>query len=496
MKAIMVTYDSLNRRFLSPYGCDWVKTPNFQRLAERCTTFDRSYVGSLPCMPARRELHTGRLNFLHRSWGPMEPFDDSMPEILKKNNIYSHLTSDHGHYWEDGGCTYHTRYSSWECHRGQEGDPWKAVAGEVEIPEHLGQLWRQDVVNRMYIQSEADQPQTKTFESGLAFLDTNHDADNWFLHVETFDPHEPFYVMPEYQKLYESNYEGPLFDWPDYHTVKEEERPYVDHVRNMYAALVTMCDKNLGKILDKMDEYNLWEDTLLIVNTDHGFLLGEHDWWAKNSQVILYDDISRTPLFIYDPRCKKQGRCDCLVQTIDLAPTVLEYFNLPVPEDMLGIPLRETIAYDTPIRETAIFGAHGMQIGCTDGDYTYMLAPKEHNAPLYNYTLMPTHMRCMYPVEELQNIELSRTFSFTKGCRLIKTEDYNYYQNKPSDGIHNYSTMLFNMKQDPLQLTAVQDAEKESYFSKEIVRHLKANDAPEEQYERMGFFLDKLTILG
>ena len=257
MKAIMVTYDSLNRRFLSPYGCDWVQTPNFERLAEKCAVFDTCYVGSMPCMPARRELHTGRYNFLHRSWGPMEPYDDSMPQLLKENGIHSHLTSDHGHYWEDGGCTYHTRYSTWECHRGQEGDPWKPVAGEVEVPEHLGQLWRQDVVNRSYMKTEADQPQSKTFGAGLEFLDVNHDADNWFLHVETFDPHEPFFSMPEYRELYEQDYDGPFFDWPGYHPVKEEEKPYVEHVRNMYAALVTMCDRNLGKILDKMDEYGL-----------------------------------------------------------------------------------------------------------------------------------------------------------------------------------------------------------------------------------------------
>ena len=100
MKAIMIMYDSLNRHMLSPYGCDWTRTPNFRRLADRCTTFDKCYVGSLPCMPARREIHTGRYNFLHRSWGPMEPYDDSMPEILKKSGIHSHLISDHYHYWE------------------------------------------------------------------------------------------------------------------------------------------------------------------------------------------------------------------------------------------------------------------------------------------------------------------------------------------------------------------------------------------------------------
>ena len=93
------------------YGCDWMKTPNFERLAKRSVVFDTAYVGSMPCMPARRELHTGRLNFLHRGWGPIEPFDDSVPEILKKNGIYTHLSTDHYHYWEDGGATYHERYN-------------------------------------------------------------------------------------------------------------------------------------------------------------------------------------------------------------------------------------------------------------------------------------------------------------------------------------------------------------------------------------------------
>ena len=60
MKAIMVIFDSLNRHFLPPYGCEWVIAPNFERLAERTVTFDDCYVASTPCMPARRELHTGR----------------------------------------------------------------------------------------------------------------------------------------------------------------------------------------------------------------------------------------------------------------------------------------------------------------------------------------------------------------------------------------------------------------------------------------------------
>ncbi len=136
MRAIMVMYDSLNKRMLPPYGCGWTKAPHFSRLAEHSAAFDTCFVGSMPCMPARRELHTGRYNFLHRSWGPLEPFDDSMPELLKEHGVHTHLVTDHYHYFEDGGATYHTRYRSYEAFRGQEGDAWKGVVGGVPRPEN------------------------------------------------------------------------------------------------------------------------------------------------------------------------------------------------------------------------------------------------------------------------------------------------------------------------------------------------------------------------
>ena len=127
MRTVFLLFDSLNRRMLSPYGSNLMETPNFQRLSEKSVTFDNHYIGSMPCIPARRDLHTGRLNFLHRSWGPLEPFDNSFAEILKSNNTYSHLITDHFCYWLDGGLTYHNRFSSYDFIRGQHADPWKAM---------------------------------------------------------------------------------------------------------------------------------------------------------------------------------------------------------------------------------------------------------------------------------------------------------------------------------------------------------------------------------
>ena len=139
MKAIIMMFDTLTRKYLSAYGNEWVHTPEFKRLEAHTVTFDNFYAASLPCMPARRDLHTGRCSFLHRMWGPLEPFDVSVMERLKEHGVYTHLVTDHSHYWEDGGATYHNRYSTWEGFRGQEGDRWKPSLGENPVPP-LGRL--------------------------------------------------------------------------------------------------------------------------------------------------------------------------------------------------------------------------------------------------------------------------------------------------------------------------------------------------------------------
>lgn len=196
MRCVFLLFDSLNRHLLGPYGGTRIPTPNFDRLAARSVVFDNHYVGSMPCMPARRDMQTGRLSFLHRSWGPLEPFDNAFPEILAKHGVYSHLVTDHAHYFEDGGGTYHNRYDSFEFIRGQEGDAWKAMVQppwerlrekyhERQYGEAQRSYFRKNMVNREYIRSEADFPSVQCFAAGLEFLETNRTADNWLLQIET-----------------------------------------------------------------------------------------------------------------------------------------------------------------------------------------------------------------------------------------------------------------------------------------------------------------------
>lgn len=483
----MVMFDSLNRHMLPSYGYEDIYAPNFKRLQEKTVTFDQSWVGSMPCMPARRDLHTGRYNFLHRSWGPLEPFDDSMPEILKNSGVYTHLITDHQHYWEDGGYNYHTRYNSFEFSRGQEGDTWKGEVQTPQIPAMIGghdmeSVNKHDWINRKYIIEEEEFPQAVTFKRGLEFIEKNHKDDQWFLQIETFDPHEPFYAPEKYRKLYEHDYDGPHFDWPSYGQVNETQEQ-VEHGGLEYKALVSMCDAYLGKVLDMMDEFDMWEDTMLIVNTDHGFLLGEHDWWGKCVQPF-YNEVARTPLFIWDPRSGRHGeRSDRLVQMIDIAPTLLDFFNIEIPKDMQGIALGETIATNKPTRDAVLFGIHGGHVNCTDGHYVYMRGPKtDDNTPLYSYTLLPVRLRAFFTAEELKTLSLESPFSFTKGIQTMKIDTQCYYD----VDFNTYRTLLFDIQKDPSQKESINDREIEEKMINHLTRLMNENDAPGEQYERLG----------
>lgn len=487
MKAIVVLFDTLNRAFLPPYGAEGVHAPNFDRLAARSARFTRCYGGSMPCMPARREMHTGRYNFLHRSWGPLEPFDDSVPQMLDDAGVHTHLVTDHQHYWLDGGATYHPRFRTFEFFRGQEGDEWKGQVADPDmsnVTPHASNhaLRRQDAVNRQHLTDEADHPQTRTFDAGLEFIETNHADDGWMLQIETFDPHEPFFSYAQYHELYGTPtvVEGVDFDWPDYKQVTETDAE-LTHLRDRYLALLSMCDRSLGRVLDAMDRHDLWQDTMLIVCTDHGLLLGEHGWLGKNVPPF-YEETIHTPLFVWDPRSAVAGQSrDALVQTIDFGPTLLDHFGLDTTADMQGRSLLPVLGSEHPLREAALFGLHGGHANVTDGRHVYMRAcVTPDNQPLFDYTLMPTSMRGRFGADTLRHAELVDPLPFTKGMPLLKV---------PAIAPTNpaaFGSQLFDLESDPQQLHPLIDDELELRMIGLLVDLMRKSDAPSEQYERLG----------
>lgn len=500
MRLVFVLFDSLNRLAMGCYGGDAVATPNFDRFARRALTFDNHYVGSLPCMPARRDLHTGRLNFMHRSWGPLEPFDNSMPELLKKAGVYTHLVSDHFHYFEDGGSTYHSRYSSWEFVRGQEYDTWKAMVvpplerfREIYSDRHYNDPTQptrlQHQVNREFIREEKDFPGPQCFERAFEFLDRNRTADNWMLHLECFDPHEPFFTPARFREELKTNYSGPILDWPKYAPVAEHPEEIAE-IRANYAALVAMCDEYFGRLLDYFDEHGMWEDTCLVLTTDHGFLLSEHDWWGKNV-TPYYEEISHIPLIVHHPGLAERAgtRTSVLTQTTDLMPTILEMFDRPVPEEVRGRSILELL--DRPEEpRTVIFGMFGGPVGITDGTYSYFHYPPDLNDEgLREYTLMPTHLQGFFSVEELRTAEFHSPLDFTKGVPVIRMNALNDARRPPGADrrlFSSFKTALYDNRCDPNQLHPIDDPATEARLTKAMFEILQQHAATEDFFAWMG----------
>lgn len=489
MKTVFILFDSLNRHLLGCYGGTRIETPNFDRLAKRSMVYDRHYVGSLPCMPARRDMLTGRLTFLHRSWGPLEPFDNAFPELLREKKVHTHLVTDHYHYWEDGGATYHNRYSTFEFVRGQEHDPWKAM---VQPPwERLrekyhaaqnGERFNNHIVNREFIREEKDFPSVQCFAHGLEFLDNNRSADNWLLQIETFDPHEPFFAPARFKEKYKTGWNGPIRDWPRYGKV-DELPAEADELRANYYATVALCDFLLGEVLDYFDEHDLWKDTALVVTTDHGFLLGEHDFWAKN-RMNMYEEIVHIPLFVHDPRNPQAGRTEQLTQSIDIGPTFLDLYDVTPPPETQGFSILKPND-----RKGALFGYFGGAVNVTDGRHTYHRFPKDLlKQELYQYTLMPTHITKRFTPEELSTATLQDPFGWTKNVPVLKVpviERSPMFNNYGPGALLENDTRLYDLVEDPGQQSPLNDPETEARMIALMAELMLATEAPAEAFERL-----------
>lgn len=516
MRTIFVLFDSLNRTALGAYGGNTIKTPNFDKFAKRAVTFDNHYVGSLPCMPARRDMHTGRLSFMHRPWGPLEPFDNSFAKLLGSSGVYTHLISDHLHYFEDGGWGYANAFDSWDFIRGQEYDPVKALVKppvarfkeqfderhyplerlpeDAPITREASDLlaWRRvrHSVNTLFVKEEQDFPTAKCFASAFDFLENNKNSDEFFLQLECFDPHEPFCAPERFHEAYDAGYNGKILDWPVYEKVTNSPDE-IAAIRGNYAALTAMCDEYFGKLLDWMDENNAWEDTCLILSTDHGFLLGEHEWWGKN-KMPYYEEISHIPLMIAHPNCADQAGThrSSVTQTMDLMATFLDIYNVEVPQEATARSLLPLVKAGTDLEDrTAIFGMFAGPIGITDGKHAYYHYPISTNGEGFNlYTVMPSHMANQFDVEELKSASLVEPFDFTKEAPLLKVPMSPENGEAGLDAIRNRpsQTQLFNLKVDPLQQSPLNNPEMVDQFKVQISQHLVNHDAPKELFGLYG----------
>jgi arylsulfatase A-like enzyme len=353
MNVILFVSDTFRYDNLSCYAKTRAKTPVLDQFAREAFVFDNAYLGSFPTVPNRLDIMSGRFSFIDREWCPLPPETVTLQQVLSASGVVTQLIADNPHTFEMG-FNYDRGFTGFEWIRGQESDHWKTAPKHLDLPKDGSKIRCLESVVEVFLRnsawwkSEQDRFVARTVRSACQWLEENQDQDQFFLFIDTFDPHEPWDAPQKYVDMYDTGYQGtPIFYphvgfWKELFTGQEME-----HIRSLYLAEVSMVDHWLGVLLDKVDELGLAEDTAVIFTSDHGYLFGEHDLTGKNLQpetddgmfyetIPLYSDIRRVPLLIRLPGQTQGQRISALVQSPDLMPTILEMSGLVASESIGG----------------------------------------------------------------------------------------------------------------------------------------------------------------
>jgi arylsulfatase A-like enzyme len=406
---VLVLLDSLNRHLLGAYGSDEFDTPNLDRFAHESLRFNRHYAGSLPCIPARHDLFAGTLDFLWRPWGSIEAWETTLPRLARRAGVTTHLVTDHPHLFELGGENYHVDFTSWDYERGHEGDPWKsrpdpsavgaplmpAVEPSPSGPYDLTVYER----SRTYFRSDVDFPGPRTMAAAELWLRENAGChERFFLVVDEFDPHEPFDTPEPWASRYDRSWSGPRLIWPPYvvHALRDGHvsESAAAHLRANYGSKLSMIDHWFGRVLAALDECRSWDDTAVIVCTDHGHYLGEHDAFGK-PPLPIFQTMGHIPLFVRWPGLAARD-VDALTTSVDIFATVADVLGLEVEQPTHGRSLRPLIESQADsVREWALLGIWAREVHVTDGRTKYAAAPDGANTPLAlwsnRWSTMPLH---------------------------------------------------------------------------------------------------------
>jgi arylsulfatase A-like enzyme len=223
----------------------------------------------------------------------------------------------------------------------------------------------------------------------MELLEAAKEGQPFFLVADNYDPHEPWDTPEEYVSLYDDTYDGRepysvIYGSSDYLTERELQR-----MRARYAAEVTMADRWLGTFLDKMDELKLFENTLLVVLSDHGVAHGEHGYTGK-PDYALWPEVTDIPFFIRHPEGKGAGQTsDYYASTHDVAPTILGFLGIEPPEPMDGQNLSVLFEDGEPEERAHFTLGYNSHVWARDQDYVMFARNDGTDVKLYDLRTDP-----------------------------------------------------------------------------------------------------------
>jgi len=335
MNVVVIITDTLRRDYLGLYGNKSVRTPALDRFSERCVVFDRAYLASFPTMPARADIYTGKFTAPYLGWGPLPKDEVILPQVLTDAGYRTAAMVD---------TPFHMR-DQYGYDRGFHEFDWIASQGTI----HEGGWRKLKPVEEIQFerQYESDYCAPMTCYRAERWIE-RHYKDRFFVFVDTWDPHEPWDPPSHYVEQYYPRWDGkpiaPVYDYCKKTGVKKKE---LDIARACYAGEVTMVDRAIGRLIERIESLDLLRNTLIVIMSDHGFYFGEHGIFGKcifgekgGQNCILgaplYEEVTRLPLMIFLPGAKPR-RTNAMVQTHDLMPTILDLVGIEIPDTVQGI---------------------------------------------------------------------------------------------------------------------------------------------------------------
>ena len=344
MNVIWITADTVRQDHVGAYGNKVIHTPALDALAAKSVRFDRYYAAAFPTMPARADHHTGRWTMSFMGWGPLPEDQATLAQVLREKGVRTAAAVDTPFYTR-GGMNFDRGFQAFLMHSGQPNSRRERIPGHESLDVRAD--WRYEV----------DRCAPQTFTLAMNWLE-RHYKEDFFLYVDTWDPHEPWDAPAYYTELYYPGYDGEIIDpvygyWKDVPGFTEEK---LKKSHATYCGELTMVDTWIGHLLRKVENMGLMENTVIIFTTDHGFYFGEHgglfgkmfiadwkplDWmqegaaWGPNP---LYQENILLPLLIHVPGIPARV-CGQLASAVDVMPTVLDILGHDIPPFVEGISL-------------------------------------------------------------------------------------------------------------------------------------------------------------
>ncbi len=381
---LFIISDDLTYTALSCYGSTVCQTPNIDAIAAKGTRYTRAYCQGTYCGPSRASFMSGYYPHATGVLGYKNPRPqigdrETWSQLFKNHGYYAARVSKIFHMGVPGGIEIggdgrdQNDYNgaddqdSWTERFNSPGPEWKAP-GDGETLEGNPDGKKPVVGGNTFVVVAADgddlvHSDGKTAQKAAELINTHREEPFW-IGVGFVRPHVPFVSPRKYHRPfmpYQRNELPPKIpgDWDDipksginYKTslnMKMDIRRQKKAVGGYYASVAYM-DAQVGVVIDALKKAGLQDTTIVIFTSDHGYHLGEHDFWAK---VSLLDESSCVPLIINVPG-KRPAVCHSFVELLDLFPTTAALCGLPVPDRIQGKDISKTLDDATHrVRETA-----------------------------------------------------------------------------------------------------------------------------------------------